>query len=66
MLFEIQDKFSDERGGLMDAVNTKALGKLVDSFCHMSQAWSLGKTLLWPLYMILRDYCEVTTEGKLR
>ena len=66
MILEIQEKFFDERGGLLDVVNTTALGKLVGSFCHMSQAWSLGKTLLWPLYMVIKDYREVTPEGKLR
>ena len=50
----------------MDVGNTTALGKLVGTFCHMSQAWSFGKTLLWPLYMLLKDYREVTPEGKLR
>ena len=50
----------------MEVVNTAELGKLVGSFCHMSQAWSLGKTLLLPLYIILMDYREVTPEGKLR
>ena len=66
VILEIQEKFFDERGGLRDVVNTTALGKLVGTFCHMSQAWSLGKTLVWPLYMLLKDYREVTPEGKLR
>ena len=65
LILEIQEKFFDERGGLLDVVNTTALGKLVGSFCHMNQTWSLGKTLLWPLYMVLKDYREVTPEGKL-
>ena len=66
VILEIQDKFFDDRGGLRDVVNTTELGKLVGTFCHMSQAWSLGKTLLWPLYTLLKDYREVTPEGKLR
>ena len=66
LVFEIQEKFFDERGGLLDVVNTTALGKLVGTFYHMSQAWSLGKTLLWPLYTLLKDFREVTPEGKLR
>ena len=66
MILEIQEKFFDERGGLLNVVCTTALGKLVGSFCHMSQAWALGKTLLWPLYMLLKDYREFTSKGKMR
>ena len=67
VILDIQEKFFDERGGGgggLDIVNTAELGKLVGSFCHVSQAWSLGKTLLWPLYMVLKNYREVTPEGK--
>lgn len=63
---EIQEKFFDQRGGLLAKVSTTELGKLVGSFCHMSQAWALGKTLLWPLYMLLKDYRVETPEGKKR
>ena len=66
MIEEIQEKLFDEQGGLLAKVSTTELGKLVGSFCHMSQAWALGKTLLWPLYMILKDYREVKPEGKMR
>ena len=45
----LQKDFFDDLGGLFPVVNTEKLGKLMGSLCHMSQAWSLGKTLLWPL-----------------
>ena len=32
----------------------------------MSHAWALGKTLLWPLYQLLDDFREYTSEGKTR
>ena len=59
-----QEEIFDDQGGLLPVVNTVALGKLVGSLCHMSQAWSQGKTLLWPLYRILAKFREVTPEGK--
>ena len=59
-----QEDFFDDRGGLLPVANTVKLGKLVGSLCHMSQAWSMGKTLLWPLYQILAEFREVTPEGK--
>ena len=63
-IMRIQDEFFDENGGLMPFVNTVKLGRLVGTFCHMSQGWALGKTLLWPLYKLLSAYREYTPEGK--
>ena len=60
----IQEEFFDEDGGLMPFVDTVKLGKLVGTFCHMSQGWALGKTLLWPLYKLLSAYREYSSEGK--
>ena len=61
---QFQEDFFDDQGGLLPVVNTEKLGKLVGSLCHMSQAWSLGKTLLWPLYRILANFQTYTPEGK--
>ena len=66
VVFQIQEGFFDEDGGLLPVVNTIALGKLVGVLCHMSQAWALGKTLLWPLYQLLEKYKTYTPEGKVR
>ena len=64
VILKIQEEFFDDDGGLMPFVNTVELGKMVGTFCHMSQGWALGKTLLWPLYKILSAYKEYTPEGK--
>ena len=63
-IMRIQEEFFDEDGGLMPFVDTVKLGKLVGTFCHMSQGWALGKTLLWPLYKLLSAYREYSPEGK--
>ena len=36
-IMRIQEEFFDEEGGLMPFVDTVKLGKLVGTFCHMSQ-----------------------------
>ena len=66
LVLKIQNELFDEDGGLMEVVGTLILEELVSVFCHMSQAWALGKTLLWPLYMLLKDFREYTPEGKTR
>ena len=37
---------------------------MVGAFCHMGQAWALGKTVEWPLFKLLYGYMEVTCDGK--
>ena len=66
LVMRIQEELFDEEGGLLEVVGTLILEELVGVFCHMSQAWALGKTLLWPLYMLLKDFREFTPEGKSR
>ena len=66
VVLQIQEELFDEEGGLLPVANTVALGKLVGVLCHMSQAWALGKTLLWPLYQLLNAFREYTPEGKVR
>ena len=51
-------------GAWRKAVGTKALEKLVGTLCHFIQAWPLGKTLLWPMYMVLNEYRGFNSEGK--
>ena len=65
-LLQIQDDLFDDIGGLMPFADTAKLGKLVGIFCHMSQGWAMGKTLLWPLYKLLSCYREYDKDGKLR
>ena len=50
----------------MTFANTVKLGKFGGIFCLMSEAWALGKTLLWPLCKLLSSYREYDTGGKLR
>ena len=63
-IFKIQEEFFEDDGGLRDHASTVELGRMVGIFCHMSQAWALGKTLLWPLYKLLGGNREVTSYGK--
>ena len=65
-LLQIQEDLFDEVGGFKTVADTAKLGKLVGIFCHMSQGWAMGKTLLWPLYKLLSSYREYDTDGKLR
>ena len=58
IIWQFQEHFFDDQGGLLPVANTVKLGKLVGTLCHMSQAWSLGKTLLWPLYRNLTNFQE--------
>ena len=53
-----------EAGAWLEKVNTKSLEKLVGTLCHYSNAWPLGKTLLWPLYKLMIPYRVYTTEGR--
>ena len=66
IVWQSQEHFFDDQGGLLPVANTAKLGKLVGTLCCMSRAWSLGKTLLWPLYRILADFQEFMLEGKLK
>ena len=65
-LLQIQDDLFNDDGGFMPFADTAKLGKLVGIFCHMSQGWAMGKTLLWPLYKLLSGYREYDSDGKLR
>ena len=51
-------------GAWLGAVNTKILEKMLGTLCHFSQAWPLGKTLLWPLYMLMNPYRGFTAAGR--
>ena len=42
-VLKIQEEFFDETDWLMGEVKTVQLGRLVRTFCHMSQAWALGR-----------------------
>ena len=58
-----QAKLFEKEGVLKQQVQTKTLDELVGVLCHYSQTWPRGKTLLWPLYMLLSEY-QGTWRGK--
>ena len=62
VLFFHTEIFS-ELGGFKEQIDTRVLDKLIGVLCHYSQASPLGKTLLWPLYMLLSEY-RGTEHGK--
>ena len=51
-------------GAWLEEVTTKVLEKRVGTLCHYSNAWPLGKTLLWPLYNLMTPHRAYTAEGK--
>ena len=53
----------EDSGGFKKVVQSRTLEELIGVLCHFSQCWSLGKTLLWPLYIALSEYLG-TWEGK--
>ena len=62
ILFYNKEIFEDGKGFRRE-VNTRILDGLIGVLCYYSQAWSLGKTLLWPLYVALGEYRK-TVDGK--
>ena len=66
LVLRMHEEMFSEDGRLIEVIGTLLLEEMVGIWCHMSQAWALGKTLLWPLYMLLKDFREYTPEGKAR
>ena len=51
-----------KEGGFKQQVYNLTLGELVGVLCHDSQRWSISKTILLLLYMLLSEY-RGTWEG---
>ena len=58
-----QTKIFEVEGRVKRLLSTKIIDEIVGILCHFSQTWPRGKTLLWPLYMLLSEY-RGTWQGK--